>query len=688
MYFDITPQYLATINDRATRRRLLGTINGIPFTGNDVIRGSFEISNRCAEQANMKIGGVYVGQLNMTFVPSFVNKVSKKSYVGSVIIPTIGLYVPDNHAWEDIPLGVYTVQSAKISKEGISIEAYDNMKKLDKEWDLSNSYMSSTPYGFLKLISLECGVELGITKSMVEELPNGVDELYLVEENDIETYRDLLYWLAQTLGCFATIDREGKLTVRKFGLGTAGLSEDHRDVDAVYSDYKTKWTAITMYDIDKGEDEYYSVNPDDGLTMNLGSNPLLQTVADKTMQDAITYLELAIETVDGEITDLEAEVGTVETAIEEVEAALEQDPTNPELIALHEMLLARKTEIQAQIHYKELEKTELETELAQARAGLINASAVFKKKAREAILNAVNQIQFSPFYVNSARDPIFDLGDKILFEGGMAQGEEGCIMSLSYKLDNYCFEGYGDDPSITNSRSKTDKSVTGAKRSKSKEDKINVDFATYINVDDITIEAGQEEEVGYIRFGVANTTDVESWIEIKLDATLIDGKAGVMMTYLFDDEEITEYHPVETWSGAAVSLDLDDEENTMVYDSEPDSATSTHTIGFHYHFVNVDPDHEHTITYKLKSLDGEEYIDTGCVHATVWANGLLNENKFTGTIRATDEIPMYEFGILELLDDIDEDVTVGGITPTVVYNLITEDGDNLITEDGDQLTTE
>lgn len=686
MYTDISPEYLGAINDVATKRRLLGTIGITPFTGNDVIRNSFEVQNRCAEESDTKIGGVYVGQLNMVFVPSFLSKVPKKSYIGQEITPYIGLYVPEREEWEDVPLGVFTIESAKISKEGITIEAYDHMKKLDKPFDLGNSSLSSTPYGFLKLISLECGVELGMTKSMVEELPNGVDELYLVEENDIETYRDVLYWIAQTLGCFATMDREGKLVVREFLGGTTIMSEKHRDVDAVYSDYKTKWTAITMYDIDAGEDQYYSVKPDDGLTMHLGSNPFLQTVSDKTIQQAITFLELEIERVGDEITALETELGLLENAIENVEEALEEHPDDPDLIALHERLLAEKTVLENDIHFKEEEKTDLEVELEQARAGLIDASKVFKKKAREAILKAVNAIQYSPFYVNSARDPIFDLGDRVVFEGGMAQGEEGCIMSLSYRLDNFCFEGYGDDPALTNSRSKTDKSVTGAKRSKSKEDKINVDFATFINADDITIGAGQEEEVGYIRFGVANTTDVESWIEIKLDATLIDGKAGVMMTYYFDNEEIIEYHPVEEWRGAAVTLDLDD--TTMVYDSSPEGiATSTHTIGFHYHFMNVDPEREHTITYKLKSLDGEEYIDVGCVHATVWAEGLLNEDKFTGTIRATDEIPMYEFGTLELLDDIDEDVTVGGIVPPVTEYLVTEDGDYLVTEDGDRLIT-
>ena len=691
MYSDVSTEYLIAINDAATRRRLLGTIDDIPFTGNDVIRNSFEVQNRCAEESEMKIGGVYIGQLNMVFVPSFLSKVPKKSYIGKVIRPYIGLYVPDTEEWEDVPLGVFTIKSAKISKDGISIEAYDNMKKLDKAWDLAGSMLSSTPYGFLKMISLECGVELGITKEEVEELPNGTEELFLVEENDIETYRDVLYWIAQTLGCFATIDREGQLVVRQFGQGTAEMTDKHRDVDAVYSDYTTKYTSITMYDLETGEDQYYALHPDDGLTMNLGSNPFLQTVSNRSLQQAIIYVETKIESIDGEISDLETQLGLIETALEEVEAALREHPDDPVLIALRNSLLSEKAVVEQNIYNKEQEKADYENELQQLQRGLINASRVFKRKAREAILKAVNEIQYAPFYVNSARDPIFELGDKIFFTGGMAQGEEGCVMALSYRVDNFCFEGYGDDPALSDSRSKTDKSVTGTRRALSKEED-KVQFAKFVNVDSITIHENEEKEIGFIRFGVNKDCEVEAWLEMKLKTDLstvgIDGKAGIFIKYYLDGQEVA-YHPVEEWQAKGNRSRIYLQNNVLHFTTQEAQATDqTHTVNYQYHLPKLSSVSAHIWRVAVVGLNGEQFIDTEDAHIVLWASSLKGDNEWIGRIEARDEIPVYEFDTLEMIGTLTDEVEVTLEGTISGLNITTENGDIIITEGGDRITTE
>ena len=41
--------------------------------------------------------------------------------------------------------------------------------------------------------------------------------LSIYTDNDIETYRDVLYYVGQVLGGFFCINREGKLELRKFG---------------------------------------------------------------------------------------------------------------------------------------------------------------------------------------------------------------------------------------------------------------------------------------------------------------------------------------------------------------------------------------------------------------------------------------------------------------------------------------
>ena len=78
-----------------------------------------------------------MGELEMTFIPSFLSKVARDEFKDKEVAVSIGLWIPDEEDeidggdWEDIPVGVYTLQAPKISKQGISVTGYDNMKKLE-----------------------------------------------------------------------------------------------------------------------------------------------------------------------------------------------------------------------------------------------------------------------------------------------------------------------------------------------------------------------------------------------------------------------------------------------------------------------------------------------------------------------------------------------------------------------------
>ncbi len=276
--YNVSNEYRAQMMERSLRRRVSGTIGTVPFTGADIRLESLNISNRCADETELKFGGVNIGQLNMTFVPSFLNKLSRKNYRGKVITLSIGLYIEENEAWEDVPCGKYIVSTVNISKEGIQVEALDYMSKLDKRF--SGAQTIGTAYGILSLISSACGVELQQTEEEIRTFANGNTTMQLYAENDVETYRDLLHWLAVTTATFATINRSGKLELRRFGTNTtqATFDEYSRDVDAVFSDYDTHYTAISIVDIKSSELRIYRLPqiPNDGTTMNLGADPFIQ----------------------------------------------------------------------------------------------------------------------------------------------------------------------------------------------------------------------------------------------------------------------------------------------------------------------------------------------------------------------------------------------------------------------------
>ena len=271
--YTVSAEYLTAIKKPFKIRRITGTVGNAYFDDNNIVQGSFIIDNQCSEGEEVKIGSVYLGELHCTFRNLDLNG----QWFKKKIIVSEGLKLADG-TYEEVPLGVYTIYEANHQDDGVAVTAYDNMKKFDKKFKLSTT--SGTIYNYLELISTDCGVELAQTEQEIRALPNGMRAYVLYAENDIETYRDLLYWVAQTAGCFATIDRAGKLILRQYGTEAVDtITARDRWQGASFSDFTTYYTGVSVVNVDKGTTTYKGADVDDGLTYNLGSNPLLQNIA-------------------------------------------------------------------------------------------------------------------------------------------------------------------------------------------------------------------------------------------------------------------------------------------------------------------------------------------------------------------------------------------------------------------------
>ena len=121
--------------------------------------------------------------------------------------------------------------------------------------------------------------EMGITLlSDIDRytLEDALVTLSVYTENDIETCRDVLFYVAQVLGGFFIINREGKLELRKYGKDPVMKVEQRHRFSSSFSDFITRYTAVSSTNKQTQIAEYYALDPDNGLTMNLGVNPLLQ----------------------------------------------------------------------------------------------------------------------------------------------------------------------------------------------------------------------------------------------------------------------------------------------------------------------------------------------------------------------------------------------------------------------------
>lgn len=299
--YNVSQAYQTAESKAVKQFKIKGKCCGKDYTAADILKGSLTVSQQASSPTEITLGAVYVGQLTATFLNM---PIARNSWVGGTVTLQVGLKLASG-LYEYVPVGEYTIAEAKHAKSGVEIVAYDNMAKFDEFLSFSTTY--GTAYELLTAICQSCSVELGMSQEEIEALPNGGRTLGIYPDNDCETFRDLLSWIACTLCCFATIDRSGRLVLRPFYGTTVGtFDSSKRFTGCKFSDYVTSYAGITVNDMDEGGTRTYT-NGKAGVTLDLGDNPLMQYGVDVTLDaigNAIAYALTDVEYVPFEATML------------------------------------------------------------------------------------------------------------------------------------------------------------------------------------------------------------------------------------------------------------------------------------------------------------------------------------------------------------------------------------------------
>lgn len=271
--YQINDKFRAAMKSPVIVPRLRGTINNQPFSDEDILQGSFRACNQCVDVSQIALGGVFVGEVSLTLLPTIATE--RGGWVGKEIYIEYGLDCGDEIVYIPCPSGYYYIYSATWTANGLEVVAYDSMSKLDTFY--SHEQATGKAYDWLTFISAKTGIKLGNTRAEIEAMPNGLEQLALYSTDDISTYRDLLMFLSSALGGFATCGRDGSIVIKSFtGSPVDQIDETKRFAGASFSDYVTKYTGLSIVNIETRETSYYSMPTDDGLTMKLGANPFLQ----------------------------------------------------------------------------------------------------------------------------------------------------------------------------------------------------------------------------------------------------------------------------------------------------------------------------------------------------------------------------------------------------------------------------
>lgn len=244
------------------------------LTNNNIVEGSLSIDSQGGDENNIQLGAVFATEIEATLcnLPDAIT-------VGDFKSASISFAV--SYGNETLPLTPSCeIAEAKWTQEGVGITAYDDMSKLNIPFSIGNSTASAskTAYQWYTAVCTASGLTAGTPEADFQYICNGTATLKLYSADGVslttapdgvDTWRDLLFYLCQALGCFAVISRSGTLDLVPYGfsgamkpsIATVDLSTGV--VDSVeLADGYIQFGGIKVED-SQGNVRYYGYKPDE-----------------------------------------------------------------------------------------------------------------------------------------------------------------------------------------------------------------------------------------------------------------------------------------------------------------------------------------------------------------------------------------------------------------------------------------
>ena len=579
--YSVSDAFLRAVRSNTRKYFWTGTIvtkGGMTyeFGAKEIVKGSGYISRQCCGSTEIELGTVYAAEMGITLL----SDIDRYTLEDAQVTLVFHLVLADGLV-EEVPMGVFEVSEANRLAKCLELKAYDFMLRFDKSFNGFETV--GTAYDFIALCCKRCKVEFANKRAEIDAMPNGGVTLSVYTENDIETCRDVLFYVAQVLGGFFIINREGKLELRKYGKDPVMKVEQRHRFSSSFSDFITRYTAVSSTNKQTQIAEYYALDPDNGLTMNLGVNPFLQ-------------------------------FGLKET---------------------REMLCRN-------------------------------------------ILTDLSVIRYVPFDSDTIGNPALDPGDVLTFTGGQAdEGQITCITSIRQKIGGkQSLKCVGKNPRLAQAKSRNDKNISGLLNQiedNAKTGKIGIHTFTNASAHEIrqtrvklvSIQFASSEE-NHMQFFAQVVVDVaadpversaeasgtvvipfpggsgsgtgsaddtsggadagsRSGSEVSVDVSLPvkwqeDGQAVCHVVFEFNNEEIMEHCPVETWH------------------------SGKHILSLYYPIEKIVANYTNTFNVYLWMENGSGTVDVGDCIASVSGQAMAAGEAWDGKLEVEDYTTRFAIG--------------------------------------------
>ena len=597
--YPVSSAFLQAVQENTRKYYWTGKIttkNGVVynFDAEDIVKGSGYISSQCCGSTEIELGTVYSAEMGITLL----SDIDRYTLEDALVELTYHLRISQSRdsadldedydqtvesdgIYEAIPMGVFEVSEANRTVKCLELKAYDYMLRFEK--DFNGFETVGKAYDFIHLCCEACHVDFASTQQEIEAMPNGDTGLSIYTDNDIETYRDVLYYVGQVLGGFFCINREGQLELRKYGNTSVMTVAGRHRFSSSFSDFITRYTAVSSTNMRTEIAEYYHLDPDDGLTMNLGVNPLLQFGLEETRRELCENILADISVIDYVPFDSDT-IGNPALDIGDVLTFVGGQADENQISAI--------TSNQVKIYGKQtLKGVGKNPRLAQA-----------KSKNDKNISGLLSQIEAGKIgihtFTNASAFTIHDQDTKII-SIEFATSEDNHAQFFGQVIVDV------DADEVTRTATASGNVTIPA---------VNVDAISQGVANEGEGENAEEEPevIGTTEEQTVSVSLPVSWTE--------DGHADVIFSFEFNNQMIPIHYPQEHW------------------------CSGRHTILLYYPIENVMANFTNTFNVYMRCMGGSATVDTGFCIASISGQSMGADAAWDGKIEVEEYVERFTIG--------------------------------------------
>ena len=543
------------------------------FGTKEIVKGSGYITRQCCGNTEIELGTVYAAEMGITLL----SDIDRYTLEDAQVTLVFHLVLADGSV-EDVPMGVFEVSEANRLAKCLELKAYDFMLRFDRSFNGFETV--GTAYDFIALCCKRCKVEFANKRAEIDAMPNGGVTLSVYTENDIETCRDVLFYVAQVLGGFFIVNREGKLELRKYGKDPVMKVEQRHRFSSSFSDFITRYTAVSSTNKQTQIAEYYALDPGDVLTFAGGQ-------ADEGWITCITSIRQKIGGKQSlKCVGKNPRLAQAKSRNDKnISGLLNQIEDNAKTgkIGIHTFTNASAYEI------------------GQTRMKLISIQFASSEE---------NHMQFfAQIVVDVAADPVEKSAEAvgtvvIPFSDGGSNGESGSSTDGSGGAAGSGESGNGSGGGAGDGEAgNADEAAVGNGETVSADGRIS----------------GNDES------GSAGAEGTGSGTEVSVDVRLPvkwqeDGMAVCHVAFEFNDEEIVEHCPVETWH------------------------SGEHILSLYYPIEKIVANYTNTFNVYLWMENGKGTVEIGSCIASVSGQAMAAEDPWDGKLEVEDYTARFGIG--------------------------------------------